>query len=195
MSIETTKQAIRHQCQQTRKNLSSAVQSAASTAVCARIIALDQYQKAEHIALYRAVNGEIDLSGLTILHGQTGYFPVMNADHTLTFLPITTDTVFINNRFGIAEPDVARELAIMPEQLDIIFLPVVAFDESGTRLGQGGGYYDRTLAHHCKSLLIGVAYAFQQQPFIEHQAWDVPLAAIITERSTYWSKAWQTIGL
>ncbi len=189
MTIEASKQAIRHHCLQTRKNLSCAVQAAASTAVCGRIIALEQYQKAEHIALYQAVNGEIDLSDLTILHGQTSYFPVMNADNTLTFLPITADTVFINNRIGIAEPDVARELAIMPEQLDIIFLPVVAFDESGTRLGMGGGYYDRTLAHHCKSLLIGVAYAFQQQPFIERQAWDVPLAAIITEHAIYWSKA------
>ena len=112
----------------------------------------------------------------------------MKADQTLSFLPVTYDTIFYKNRFGIAEPVVEDELAIMPEQLDIIFLPLVAFDEHGTRLGMGGGYYDRTLAHHRPTLLIGAAYEFQRQAWIEREAWDVPLAAIITEQTIYWSK-------
>lgn len=181
--------STRLQCQQTRKQLPLADQATASRAICSRIFALEQYHKAKHIALYQAVNGEVDLSHLTRLHGQSCYFPIMNADQTLSFLPVTNDTTFIKNRFGIPEPDVARELALKACELDIIFLPVVAFDEFGTRLGMGSGYYDRTLAREREALLIGVAYAFQQQPFIERQTWDVPLNAIITEHTTYWSKA------
>lgn len=186
MNVDPLKQALRHRCLQMRTNLSPVELATASASVCARIQELEQYQRAKHIAIYHAVNGEIDLGGL---QDKGCYFPVMNTDQTLSFLPVKPDTVFHKNRFGIAEPDVSRELAVMPEQLDIIFLPLVAFDEHGTRLGMGGGYYDRTLAHHRAPLLIGVAHEFQRQAFIKREAWDVPLAAVITERSIYWSKA------
>ncbi len=182
------KKALRIECLQTRKKLTLADQMTASSSICARVLELAQYQQAKHIALYKAVNSEIDLRDLTRLPGQTYYFPVMNPGNTLLFLPTTSDTAFVINRFGVAEPDVNRERAIMPEELDMILLPLVAFDEHGTRLGMGGGYYDRTLAHHRPPLLIGVAYEFQRQPFIEPAAWDVPLAAVITQKTIYWSK-------
>ena len=184
------KQALRIHCQTIRKHLSSEEQAVASASVCERIQALSPYQKAKHIAIYHAVHGEIDLSSLreTSHEKKTCYFPIMNVDQTLSFLPVTTDTVFYKNSVGIPEPDVTHELAIMPKQLDIIFLPLVAFDEHGTRLGMGGGYYDRTLAHNHSTLLVGVGYEFQRQAFIEPQRWDVPLAIVITECNTYWSK-------
>lgn len=186
-----TNQDIRIHCQQLRKNLPKAMQAIASASICARTQALEHYQRAKRIALYSAVNGEIDLNALfiaTSVQGKTCYFPIMNADHTLAFLPVTPATVFKKNKVGIAEPDVALALAITPDNLDIIFLPLVAFDEHGTRLGMGGGYYDKTLAHHNAGLLIGVGYAFQLQPSIQANPWDVPMDAIITEHTTYWSK-------
>lgn len=188
MSVEAHKQALRTHCLRHRKQLSLAERMSASNSICARIATLDQYQKATRIALYSAVNGEIDLSSLVLLPTQTAYYPVMNADRMLSFLPVTPKTVFIKNQFGIPEPDVKRERAITPERLDIIFLPLVAFDEHGTRLGLGGGYYDRTLARGQPALLIGVAYEFQRQSFIEREAWDVPLTAVMTQQTTYWSK-------
>lgn len=180
-----SKQTLRIRCQTLRKQLSPEEQAKASASVCERIQALSHYQKAQRIAIYHAAQGEIDLSGL---QNKIRYFPVMKADRTLSFVPVTTETVFYKNSVGITEPDVKHELAILPEHLDIIFLPLVAFDEHGTRLGMGGGYYDRTLAHNRPPLLIGVAHEFQRQAFIEPQPWDVPLALVITECNTYWSK-------
>ena len=180
------KQMLRNHCVQTRKHLSPAIQASASISICAQIQSLEHYQKAKHIAIYHAIKGEVDLSHL---QGKICYFPTINTDQTLTFLPVTPETVFYNNRFGIPEPDVKRELALSPEKLDIIFLPVVAFDEHGTRLGLGGGYYDKTLAHHRAPLLIGVAYEVQCQPLIPREAWDVPMNAVITERTIHWSKS------
>lgn len=183
------KQALRLTCQQIRKTLSPTYQNTVSSQVCARIRKLDQYRYAKRIALYQPVNGEIDLSGLwrsAPMQGKYCYFPALNNDKTLSFLPATPSSPFKENRYGIEEPDIGHEHAISPEQLDLIFIPLVAFDEHGTRLGMGAGYYDRTLANYRAPLLIGVAYDFQRQTYITPQPWDISLHVIVTERETYW---------
>lgn len=183
--------SLRNTCRQIRERLSPAYQQEASKQVCAHIRALEQYRYAKHIALYQAMGGEISLNTLwnsAPLHGKYCYFPALNEDKTLSFLPATPATPFVENRYGIAEPDVSKLEAIPPRRLDIIFMPLVAFDERGTRLGMGAGYYDRTLANEECPLLIGVAYEFQRQPYIEAHSWDIPLTAVITQRAIYWSK-------
>lgn len=185
MDDDLLRQAIRTRCQSIRKQLSPNEQIAASSRVCQQIRLLSDYQKAKRIAIYHAIQGEIDLSAL---QEKACYLPMINVDKTLLFLPVTSNTVFYKNCFGIAEPDVNHDLAILPDDLDIIFLPLVAFDEHGTRLGMGGGYYDRTLASSHRTVLIGVGYDFQRQPFIDRKPWDIPMAAVITESNVYWSK-------
>jgi len=70
----------------------------------------------------------------------------------------------------------------------LIFLPLVAFDNAGNRLGMGGGYYDRTLAWKQRrrywhgSRLIGVAYGFQQLERLPVESWDIGLDGILTDR-------------
>lgn len=184
-------QTLRIHCRQLRKNLPKTIQATASANICTRIQTLKHYQEAQRIALYHAVNGEINLHALCLaamVEKKECYFPVMNPEHTLSFLPVTPETVFTKNQFGIAEPEVDPTLAIKTSDLDIIFLPLVAFDERGTRLGMGGGYYDKTLAYHKPKLLVGVAYECQRQAHITANAWDVPMNAIVTEHTTYWSK-------
>ena len=185
------RQALRQTCRDIRKKLSPAYQRNASNQICAHVRKLDSYRYAKRIALYQSINGEIDLGNLwrsAPLQGKYCYFPVLNDDDTLSFLPATPATTFHKNRFGIEEPDVERELALAPAELDLMFIPLVAFDKKGTRLGMGAGYYDRTLAKSRAPLLVGVAYEFQRQSFIEAQAWDIPLDVVITERASYWSK-------
>ena len=68
-----------------------------------------------------------------------------------------------------------------------MLLPLVAFDAHGTRLGRGAGYYDRTLEHQKPACLLGIAYAFQQIPWIQPEPWDIPLDGIVTEKNLHWS--------
>ena len=185
------KQILRQTCQQTRKKLSHAYQRDASQRVCKKIAHLEQYRYAKHIALYQAVNGEIDLRSIwrsAPLQGKYCYFPALNDDGTLAFLPATPASIFHKNRFDIEEPVIERSQAVLPENLSIMFIPLVAFDLHGTRLGMGAGYYDKTLALSRPPLLVGVAYEFQRQSFIEPEAWDIPLDVIITEQAVYWRK-------
>lgn len=191
------KKAIRSTCLGVREALSPGYQKKISLKICKQIRQIEQYRYAKRIALYQATSGEIDLSNIwksAPLQGKFCYFPSLKEDRTLSFLPTTPSTPFIKNRFGIEEPDVLSTLAISPDELDLMIVPLVAFDERGMRLGRGGGYYDRTLAHAKPSLLMGVAYEFQRQPYLEAQAWDIPLDLIITEKTIYWSETCRTIG-
>jgi 5-formyltetrahydrofolate cyclo-ligase len=76
-------------------------------------------------------------------------------------------------------------------ELDLILLPLVAFDESGQRLGMGGGFFDRSLAflawrqHWRKPHLIGLAYDFQKVAALPREPWDVPLDAVVTDQNVY----------
>lgn len=187
--IDRFKHAIRTTCRQIREQLPQAYQQKISSQICAVIRQLDQYRYAKRIALYHPCQGEIDLGELwrsAPRQGKFCYFPVINPDKTLSFLPATPATVFKDNIFGIPEPVVDRELAASPGELDVIFMPLVAFDDRCTRIGMGSGYYDRTLANQHHPLLIGVAYDFQHQTTLIPQEWDVPLTAVITQQKIYW---------
>ena len=65
---------------------------------------------------------------------------------------------------------------------DYVLMPLLGFDRFGTRLGYGGGYYDRTLAAMRKTpKLIGFAFAAQELPLIPRDDHDVPLDGLVTE--------------
>ncbi len=80
--------------------------------------------------------------------------------------------------FGTLAP---AELAPQAEP-DVVLMPLLGFDRMGTRLGYGGGYYDRTLARLSKRpRLIGLAFAAQELEAIPREAHDIPLDAVVTE--------------
>ncbi len=174
-----------------RNALTADIQKNASKALCARIETLPAYQHTKKIALYHAFDGEISLTPLwrsAEAAGKTCYMPVIIPQHkTLLFLPQSLQTPHKKNKFQILEPDIPHHHAIALKNLDLMIVPLVAFDTHGTRLGRGAGYYDHTLAHERPTCLLGAAYEFQQQPTLERAAWDIPLDGIVTEKNTYWS--------
>lgn len=155
------------------------------------------FQNSQHIALYLGNDGEIDPSYLIEAawrQGKQTYLPVLGlrATNRLWFLPFAEQTPLIPNRFGIAEPQHhRRDRQFKPQRLDLVLMPLVAFDKQGNRLGMGGGFYDRTLAFlrtrrsWRKPRLIGLAYEFQCVDALPVQEWDVPLDAIATEKGIY----------
>jgi 5-formyltetrahydrofolate cyclo-ligase len=148
------------------------------------------------IAAYLPVNGEMDplplMNHLWSL-GKTLYLPVLAGfpDRKLWFSAYKPGEPLVSNRFGIPEPARVHPGRAGTVFLDLVLLPLVAFDATGNRLGMGGGYYDRCLAfikrrHHWrKPRLMGMAYEFQRLAHIDPQPWDVPLDAVATEQRVY----------
>lgn len=81
--------------------------------------------------------------------------------------------------FGLLQPDIDAE----PCRPDIVLVPLLAFTDSGIRLGQGAGHYDRALSLLDGSKAIGIAWSIQQTEILPHDPWDVPLDAILTEKA------------
>lgn len=120
------------------------------------------------------------------------YLPVLAEGSFLYFAPYRPGAPLRHNRFEIPEPEVAPTEWLRPAQLDLVLTPLVAFDSTGTRLGMGGGFYDRGFAFMREAAdrghrpcLLGLAYEFQQVAELVRQPWDVPLDAVVTELALY----------
>ncbi len=95
------------------------------------------------------------------------------------------------NRFGIAEPVYRPSRQRKVWTLDLVLMPLVGFDESGGRLGMGGGFYDRSLAYRSrrknghKPTLLGLAHECQKVDKLPLERWDVSLHATVTDLRWY----------
>lgn len=186
---------LRRQIRQRRAALPAQQQRAWSKQAASHLRRQRAFRNAKHIAIYLPVRGEADPQPLLrwALPHQTFYLPVLSPTHpnTLWFIRWDRHTPLRLNRFRILEPIPIPAHRRAARWLDLAIVPLVAFDHRGTRLGMGGGFYDRTFAfkrwhrHHTRPQLCGLAYAFQQQPALHRQAWDVPLDAIATEHEFF----------
>jgi len=110
------------------------------------------------------------------------YIPVVQAPHKMIFVEYNASTATQKNHFGILEPKEHHPQAAI-NKLDLIILPLLAFDHHGNRLGAGKGFYDRALARAENPFLLGLAYASQEVEHIPNDVWDVRLDGVLTEKS------------
>ena len=176
-----SKPDLRRLMRQRRQALSEDDRAKAAICLTQNVLALEAWQDASKIALYLANDAEADPSLLAkeLRHaGKTPYLPVIQQDNSLCFAPWVEFSELRNNRFGIPEPQTPASKAA---ELDIILLPLVAWDIHGNRLGMGGGFYDRSLSGACDVLKVGLAYELQRVETLPAESWDVNLDFVATE--------------
>ncbi|HMR92552.1 MAG TPA: 5-formyltetrahydrofolate cyclo-ligase [Chitinophagaceae bacterium] len=105
-------------------------------------------------------------------------------NHTMEAILTTDDTTFIQKENNLFEPD--AQTVIAPEQLDMIFVPLLIFDKAGYRAGFGKGFYDRYLAC-CRPdcIKIGFSYFEPVERLEDRHEFDVPLNLCITPEQVY----------
>ncbi|MFS4438507.1 5-formyltetrahydrofolate cyclo-ligase [Paracoccaceae bacterium GXU_MW_L88] len=171
------KAALRREIRQRRDTAERAALSAALNTRLAGFLA-DAAEDAI-IAGYWPIGSEADirpaLEDLSARHKVA--LPVVTAKAApLTFRLWTPQTPMTEGRYGVQIPEQGD-----PVSPDVILAPLLAFDKNGTRLGYGGGYYDRSFAAHPAARRLGVGFAFQQVPLVPAEAHDIHLETIITE--------------
>jgi 5-formyltetrahydrofolate cyclo-ligase len=186
---------LRKRIRQQRRQLSRQIQLSHGLRMAKRAKSLRWFLHSKRIAFYLANDGEMDpkpLIEFTLATGKQCYLPILRQgpSTSLWFAQFKPGMPTQPNRFGIPEPASRRHI-VMPWGLDLIFLPLVAFDSQGNRMGMGGGYYDRTLSfiHQRKRWkgpkLVGLAHELQRVNLLNINSWDIPLDAVLTESSVY----------
>ena len=184
-----TKQSIRNSIVTQRRALDPILQCNANKSIIQQIITLPDWKDSKNIALYIAIGGEINIMDITQQQDKRWFLPriITKPCNALEFIHYSPkDSTLVKNKFGILEPAASLLSQSIPaELLDIIFVPLVAYDANYNRLGMGCGFYDRTLAftktnkNAQQPRLIGLAHAFQKVEELPIDPWDIPLDTVL----------------
>lgn len=183
--MEQLKARLRAAALDARRRLSARERSNASAAIVERLLSQTSLQRPGHVLLYAAMEEEVDLAGaIGSLRGRGArtLFPRVRGERLE--LVAASDLLTLHRGYrGIREPSGPR---IDPEVVDVAVVPGVAFDPHGTRLGHGGGHYDRLLAHLPDDCLrVGACFSAQVVPRVPRAEHDEPVDLVITERARY----------
>jgi 5-formyltetrahydrofolate cyclo-ligase len=124
--------------------------------------------------------GEIDIRPLLLALHARGHAVLL--PHTpprgnpLIFRHWHPEAEMVRERFGTFRPTGPVAVPTM------LFVPLLAFDRAGRRLGYGGGYYDRTLATLPDAITVGCAFAAQELDVVPEAEYDARLHAVATEQ-------------
>lgn len=181
-TIEEAKAALRTRAHETRAALPHGLRADAAKAVSQHFFDGIKLEAGDVVACYWRIRDELDCQPILVRlmdSNQTVVLPVVMGDEEPLDMRVWEQGASLYEAgFGTLAP---ADLAPRAEP-DVVLMPLLGFDNTGTRLGYGGGYYDRTLAKMSKKpRLIGLAFAAQELDAIPREAHDVPLDAIVTE--------------
>ncbi|QCI25042.1 5-formyltetrahydrofolate cyclo-ligase [Buchnera aphidicola (Rhopalosiphum padi)] len=147
---------------------------------------------AKNIACFLSFDGEINTYPLILklwLKKKNIFLPIVSSIYSrkLFFVPFTSRSILYYNKYNILEPFYNVKDIILESDLDLIIVPLVAFDRKGVRLGMGGGFYDNFLMNwKIKNFIpVGIAYDFQFVNYIPRQPWDISLPVVLTPNKIY----------
>ncbi len=191
-----TRVQLRRTMRERRRALSPARRVRYSVQLSRRVQGLAVYRNSRRVAVYLANDGEIDLAVLVqraVAARKRCYLPVLCplGGRRLWFAAYRPGEPLRMNRLHILEPKRPAAQWVRAACLDLVLVPLVAFDARGNRIGMGGGYYDKTLAflagrrYWRKPRVVGVGHDFQRVAVIKPRPWDVALDRVITESRVY----------
>ncbi len=187
---------IRKRIRSARQSLSYHEIESKSASICKQLTKSPEYRASHRIAIYLSNDNEAQPEQL-LPHAwrlkKSFYLPILKPKPFagLWFGRYDQKSHLVPNRYGIPEPLLSQKILIPAWTLDIAFIPLVAFDLEGNRLGMGGGFYDRAFSYLRqrqllrRPRLIGLAFECQKVEKLPAQPWDIPLDGIITEDNFY----------
>ena len=183
--MSQTKAALRQKAKEVRLLLSPSQIADYSRSITERL--LDILDGFATVMVYVAKAPEVSTSGLIAELNRRGVrvvVPIIEREtHTLRLSYLPDPAVLVPSTFNVPEP-LGHELPARPEDVEVVVLPMLAFDAEGNRLGYGAGYYDRFLCRYPHPQKIGIAFSCQQAESIPTDQNDVKMDWIVTEKGT-----------
>ncbi len=172
-----SKKEIREKLLLIRKMLSEKRRMSASTSLFKRVLPL--LKDMTYVASFASFSHEIDSSLLNrkLCEEKKLCLPCVRGKN-LFFYHVENLEQLIPSKWKIWEPDPSKSIKILPEQIDLILVPGLAFDKYNQRLGYGMGYYDRYLAT-MNGKKVGIAFREQKVASLPTEEHDLPVDQIL----------------
>lgn len=161
-----------------------------------RLFSLGEFKRAASLLLYVSFRSEVNtmnyLEDILSL-GKRLILPRVDAKRkSLRLFEIRSVSDLSPGYMGILEPAIVSGNEVSLNNVDIVIIPGTGFDTSGSRIGYGGGYYDRLLSYESKQLarverhIMTIALAFEEQvgTHIPSEPHDIKVDIIVTEKRT-----------
>jgi len=185
MDVLEAKRALRERVLRSRSALTPAERAMASRASADILETLPAWKTARAVALYVPMGAEVDTAELALRASAAGKrvaWPRLRESGLALGFASCEPSDLVAGPAGTREPPSAAAPALL-EELDLVVVPGVAFDEEGRRLGRGRGHYDATLALLPeRTVRVGLAFELQMVERVPCEAHDVRLDAVVTER-------------
>ena len=179
--IQISKKLLRDKLKIKRRALLENEVLSLSESITKRLIKEPDFKNCENLAIYMASNKE---PLLPIPKNKRILLPKIDGNK-LTFHLHTNR--FKKNKFGIKEP-IDKEVFPI-SKIQLILIPLIAFNSDLYRIGYGGGYYDKTLQNFAKNKtgprLWGIGYDFQRVSTNFQNKFDIKLDKVITDKKIY----------
>ena len=188
MNSKDEKTLLRQRMRKLRSEIPINIYRKHSHSIMNNFINLEEWQYAYNVHIYVSVlNNEVDTLGLIydmFDHGKKVVVPKCKFElHRIVNIHIKSFEELSPSKYGLMEPEYKPEKDVMPDELNLVVAPLLAFDRNGGRLGFGGGYYD-DLFNACTCPKVGLGYSFQEVDRVPMEPHDRKLDIIITENET-----------
>ena len=170
-----------------RRALTQEERNEKSRAICDLFIKLikePRYSEVKTIFSYRGTWDEANVDAFNDWAEVQGYrvaYPISLPDGIMKAALPAEKNAWHRAAYGILEPVMENSEILEPEDIDLVIVPCVAFDECGNRCGHGAGYYDRFMMNMAPEALIMAAFEAQKMEKVVTEETDIPVRTIVTE--------------
>lgn len=187
------KKEIRSIYKQKRQNLSETEWRLKSRAITEKLWQWEKLEKIKFLHLFLPIQKQKEPNLWDFIHRIWQEKPQVTLlisrthihDYTLSHYIFTAHTFLQENAWGVPEPISAQPFENLSE-IDMILIPLLAFDEKGYRVGYGKGFYDKFLAQCPQALKVGISlFDVLDEPISDIDDFDVPLDFCITPQAIY----------
>jgi 5-formyltetrahydrofolate cyclo-ligase len=189
---EAAKEALRQRVAALRRALPAQGRAERAQVACERVLELDAFLGARVVLVYAALRFELDPALAVARAQQLGKLialpRVVPDSAELSLHRYQPGDVLIESGYGVREPEPGTQ-EVAPEDVDLVLVPGLAFDDRGYRLGYGKGFYDRLLPRLPRAARVGLAFDLSLLPEVPHAQHDVPVHAVITEKRVLWARS------
>lgn len=169
-----------------RDSLSATEVTLWSQLVQERVFGFLTYEISRSVALYSPIGSEVATEGIrdhSLKAGKKLFYPRLGKGDDFALIRVESAQELIRGRFGILEPVGDKIITKQDQEGLIVFVPGLAFDLQGNRLGRGKGWYDQVLQLLGEGpMFVALTYEIQIVEDLPAERWDQKVHCIITER-------------